>query len=307
MESLVTEWKRLHAEILQFEEDSHRNNILRAVKAMEDLKSFIDASIPTIDTWLHTYLATHRSEVFIRFWLQHGYDWMYTYMDQGIERDIYPEFTEQWSMVPKTVDVGQECIDTSFQVAKERVAEYHRRESIDHCDRQDILDMHKDKACESNGWFCWTCEDMEFAWEKHLKKNLEQSTNEQDYTNLFLTRKFHSAFLASVSIEVHHWTPPEKRFDPYRDYARSCLYTTDELIDNGIQSREIYSKDGKTPLQCMRDVIHMVKYKKEWRLESSMNTEFDIFLCFWGYLPMINHAIDLDMKRAIEIRAMLSS
>jgi len=308
MDSLVTEWKRLHAQILQFEEEHHtyQNNVIRAVAAIEELKCFIDVSIPTIDSWLQTYLATNQSEVFVRFWLQHGYDWMYNYIDRGIEREIYPEFLEQWSLLPRSVETSEGHIDTSFQEAKDRVAEYHRRKNIDQCDVQTILDIHKDKPCESNGWFCWTCEDMEFAWEKHLKKNLEQSTNVNCYTNLFLTNKLHSAFLASVSITIPPWTPPEKRFDPYRDYARSSLYTSDELIDYSIRSREIYKKDGKTPLQCMRDVIYMVKYKKEWRLDYSMHTEFDFFLCFWGYLPLIKHAIDLDVKRCQEIRAMFT-
>jgi hypothetical protein len=301
MEPIVREWKRRQEEILQFEETNHIhcNNVLRAASAIEEMKAFVDASAPTIEAWLQTYLDTNRMGVYLHYWLHHGYENINHFLDRGRQRELYPEFLEQWTVsVPNLLQTEKGPIRTSFQEATEQIATYHRRKNIDQCDVLEILEIHKDKKCESNGWFCWTCEDMEFSWDHHLKTQLATSDN------VFVNKKLHPVFLEAMTNLPFSfpadWTPPETHFDIYR----AMICTTTEVLEDIVRKRQDYKKDGKTPIQCMKEVMYHVKYHKEWRLDYGMKTEFDYFLCFWRTLPILQYAIDLDVKRCQEIRAM---
>ena len=303
MDSLVKEWKRRHEEIFQFEDPKHvyYNNVLRAATAIEEFKVFVDTSVPMIEAWLHSYLTVNRQELYLKFWLRHGCECIDHYLDRRCLPDSYPEFSEQW-ILPDILQTEKGAVSTSFQEATGAVAEYHRRKNIDQCDVPKILEIHKDKKCESNGWFCWTCEDVEFTWDRHLKDKLSASNN------IFLNKKLHPVFLETALPFPPNWTPPEKHFDENRGSygtAKSTVYTTEERMEESVRNRQEYQKDGKTPMQCMKEVMHHVKYKKEWRLDYGMKTEFEFFVCFWGTLPMIQHAINLDVKRCQEIRAIL--
>jgi len=306
MEPIVNEWKRRQEEILRFEDPKHIhcNNVLRAATEIEEMKVFVDASVPTIEAWLQSYLVTNHSEVYLRFWLHHGYQCIDNYLDRGRLHDLYPEFSEQWTVsVPGVLQTEKGPISTSFQEATEQIAEYHRRKNIEKCDVPEILEIHKDKKCESNGWFCWTCEDMEISWDHHLKAQLATSDN------VFVNKKLHPVFLEAMPVLPipANWSPPAKHVDIYRVYYnkhQSMFCTTAELMEENVGKRQDYTKDGKTPIQCMKEVMYHVKYHKEWRLEYGMKTEFDYFLCFWRTLPILQHAIDLDVKRCQDIRAM---
>ena len=305
MNTILVEWKRLHDDIFAFDDNKHPHyqNVKRAIEAVEALRTFIQASLPVIDTWLQTYLDANRTELFLKFWLHHGTLHADVYMDRRAVLDVYPEFAQQWTTaIPALVGTT----NTTLEDADRHITDYFNQKDPSNCDVEEILAHHKDKRCESNGWFCWYCEDVEHFWDSHLKNQLKASTN------LFLNKSLQPAFLEAM---VHRsvpipadWHPPTLRFDEYRgsygynNRPRQAFFTKEELIHDAQERRESYKKDGKTPYQCMREVLERVKYDDVWRLAYGMKTEFDAFRFFWAYSSVIRQVIEHDGARCREIQ-----
>jgi hypothetical protein len=303
MNNILVEGKRLHDDISAFDDNKHPHyqNVKRAIMALEALRAFIQASLPVIDAWLQTYLDANRTELFLKFWLHHGTLHADVYIDRRVVLDVYPEFAQQWTA---TVPALVGTTNTTLEDADRQITDYFNQRDPSNCDIEEILAHHKDKRCESNGWFCWYCEDVEHAWDSHLKNQLKASTN------LFLNKSLQPAFFVAMA---HHqvpadWRPPVERFDEYRGSyrpehrPRQAVFTNEDLLQDAQRRREPYKKDGKTPYQCMKEVLERVKYDDVWRLEYGMKTEFDAFRFFWAYSSVIRQVIDLDGARCREIQ-----
>ena len=297
--SIVKEWLRLHKEILAFEDkqNSQYGNVRSAANAIGALRVFFISQRPYVDEWMRTMLSTRRAELWVRYWLHYGSETFHRHLQDAKPIARWrPEFHAEWERVPMILD----GMETSIAAAESALDDFIRRRDPSHCDQEEILALHKDKACESNGWFCWYCEDVEHEWEDYLRRQITGAKN------VFFNKTLHDRFLDAVLPRLWvrpTWEPPRTFEHVYR--RPPAFLTGEERVAAIEAARDTYARDGKTPMQCMKEVLVHVKYDEEWRLDYSIRTEFDAFRFFWGRLPLIQHTLDADWARCEVIQGYL--
>ena len=304
---IIETWLELQTRIQEFlnPKSIHRNNVLNVLKHTRKLASHILDNAEDIQNWLNTYLATHREEICIRYWLESATEAFSKSLENRIFTEHIHSRIEEWDALFDDSMFGPYAV--RYADAKEIVIQTLRRKNPELCDDEEILAKHKDKPCVSNGWSCDRCEDVEYAWARKLIQQA-QATN-----HVLLNRSHHEECLRRILQSPiakripTTWSLPTIYNGPYA-WSEIPIETRDAMVQEAQICRGMYAKQGQTPFQaCNGFVSILFRYSTGWSLqESELRTDWSMFRYLYTKLETVLHVIPLDLVRCQEIEEMFA-
>ncbi len=289
----VSEYSKRMKEILEFNDKKsvYYSNVIRAIQKCKDMLAWYKENVDKIHTEVDDFLNTNRKEVWLRYFLAHGTK----YLENGIndyrysDTHIHEDFLSSW-----TACIPKDCkYNTNFSMAMYSVKRMNDR-AKQTPDDPDILAIHAGKEHEGCWAFCWHCEDMEHAWTEKLRKEV------QDTDNIFIKTSLQEDFikdmLGNEAFSIPDTWKPPKFF--------GTTYDHDTYFKEILEYRKDYTRDGQTPVQCMRYVIERIDwYEKGWVLRTypTPKTEYDAFFMLWSRIDTLLEIMEIDVRRCLEI------
>jgi hypothetical protein len=185
----------------------------------------------------------------------------------GRRMELSADFESYWP----DMDEWREAV----QLAEEALA----KKSIDRCDDPAILAIHEGIQCESNGFFCWHCDDMEWRWHRKVLEEVHMNDN------IFLNERAR-----------RNWTLR----DPPESWPGPAPVPAPPHVRHG-------SMDGKTPFQAMKAFIAAtddVRYALKDR-QYTRTSDQDDFLKVWKIRQFLDATLPVDAARVAAIEALL--
>jgi hypothetical protein len=295
---LIKEWKIKYTAIKDFEnkESPYYNNVFRAIQCCRETATFLTETIPLLKQWVYNYLEHNRNQIWLRIWIKNATDSILLPLeDTRYITKLHHRFLLEW---PGNIQYNSELYSIDYNEAKEKAIEITEKIDLDNCDIPEILSIHEGRACESNGWFCWICDDMQIKWEKHLQTNIKKTKN------IFINKSLQEDFINSCEVNIPRtWYPPKLYGDNY-----SMTYSKNEFYESALKSRREYSIISNTPVQSIKTVLLNVSHYSSsgWYLQwnTKTDTEINTFLALWSLLDVLPFCIDLDLKKCNEIMAL---
>lgn len=305
MKHIIEKWLSLQTSIHEFHNPKsiYTHNVIEAIKRIRALGKFIEENEEGMQTWLQEYLQRNREEVFLRYWLETGNEYLLKYLEDKRENGhIHSRITEWASMFE---NAAFPTYDGSFDKAKTIVKTIIRRMDPDLCDDEETLAIHKDKQCVSNGWYCDYCEDLEQSWKQKLIQQAKQSNN------VFLNKSLHDNFIKEVlqSSIVHRipnpWAFP-KIYNGLYAFFEKPIETKEEMFEKAKKQRSVYQVQGKTPFQSCTELLSMLSmYCTGWSIQlRATDSEWHVFRYMMNKLETLLYVIPLDLAKCKEIEEM---
>lgn len=273
------EWEHLLKNLADFDKhtSAYFHNAPYALQKCKDLLLFMKEEVPSLRQWCNSYLESNRNEIYIKYWVEYGWTFLNGY-NHGINNirhitdfsQIHKDFQSSWKkicsdLLDKSKIFPEEEID--FDRAYFLLKESNRIQSTSFCTVPEILEIHKDKPCISNGWFCDYCEDMEHIWHRYLIEKLKREQN------IFLNKGVKVGFLEEaikISIVPEGWKPPSENYQIYR-------------LD--------LETDGKTPYQIMYKIVEFAKWNISiWK---PFRSDFEKFCALWIFIESIEKKLEV--------------
>ena len=157
--TILKEWKRLVNQIHRFENSIHlfHKDNEPVIKDIRETGSYILQHIPLLKAWCANYLEEHRSEIFLRYWLYH----VQKHMESKAKLKFSNSSGHEKLREPFLIDWAKYFPMDDFEKALVLVNEVVEKYDIKFCDDEKILSSHNGIPCETNGWFCGYCDDLE--------------------------------------------------------------------------------------------------------------------------------------------------
>jgi hypothetical protein len=295
---ILQRWLDLQTTIGQFHNRTHvrYHNVNEAIQHTRLLFEHIAQHSKPIQDWLDVYLAEHRTEICLRYWLESGHEYCMQYLEHGHAYTPMHARRQEWD----TLFQGPtfRSYDVGWEQALQIVQRARRNMDVEICRDEAILAIHKDKPCVSNGWYCDLCDDMEHAWKRAVKQQVLQSKH------VLLNKSLHEEFLTrAIQSEV------VQRIK--KDWEFPIVYEPNVETLEGIQKcvqerRSVYAKQGKTPYQACTEFLSILAHSTTgcWISQSHLQTDWEVFQHLMCRLPVIHHAIPIDLQRCKEIEDM---
>ena len=268
------EWERLVKSIRDFNESSsdYFHNAPYALQKCKDLLEFMKKEAPTLREWCNRYLEENRDELYVKFWLDHGWNHLNTH-NGGTgnlrfpprQEDLHQEFLGVWERIRRLMGEREE---NDFQFALTKLMDTHRIHDIEFCRIQEILDIHEGKPCDSNGWYCWLCDDMNEIWHRYLLNSLKETKS------IFFDKNEKEIFLHKAieeKLAPFGWKPPS---------------TTSSIEPITLET------DGKTATQIMYTIVKFASWKIQiWNLNTK--NKYETFCELWGFLESLEPKLEV--------------
>ena len=300
MKPILTRWIELQSKIHEFHnpKSPYKHNVKMAIQYTQELGKHIQEHMPTIETWLHTYLDTNRKEICIRYWLETANEYFLHWLDKKCDDGHISSRIHEWDAMLEAEDINMR-----FDQAKKIVKETIHHMDPDLCDDPDILQIHKDKPCVSNGWYCDLCYDLEFAWKAKLVQQLTQSEH------VLLNRSLHDEVCnrAKQTAQIPpSWVFP-KIYNGLYSHSETPIETRDDMVQAANKRRSVYKKQGKTPFQACEEFLSIVySLDSGWFLQQwQIDTDWKMFRHCMNKMEVVSYVVPLDLVRAREIEDML--
>jgi hypothetical protein len=295
IQEILNTWNLFYKRILEFEEKKniHENDPTYALKAIRQAAAYITQQIPILKAWGDNYLEVNRTEIFLRYWLNH----VYKHMDAVSWRrktnvsnhnKLREPFRTHWAKYFSMDDFEKALCLAEYAGSKK---------FIENCDDEEILAIHKDKVCNGYWWGgCDYCEPMEAAWHSKLYKIF-------DTPNIFLNESLHEEFIEAHKHLIIDCEPP-------KTYLKfHSTFTYDEAISYINEARD-YHKQGQTVNQCVKHMLNpLSSCVLGWFPYYSTIPEkpLDIFFSLWSYLDVLPYIIEKDLEECTYIERLISS
>ena len=171
MKDIYDTWKQLFKRIYDFEipHNIHENDSVYAIKAIREAAAYILEHLPIMKAWCQNYLEEHKTEIFLRYWLYH----VQKHMESKARLKFSNSSGHEKLREPFLIDWAKYFPMDDFEKALVLVNEVVEKYDISNCDDEKILSSHNGIPCETNGWFCSYCDDMEDTWHSKLCKIFE--------------------------------------------------------------------------------------------------------------------------------------
>ncbi len=266
---LFIEWERLVKSLKDFHSETSDSfhNAPYALQKCKDLLKFMKKETPSIREWCTNYLEENRHELYVKYWLEHG--WNHLNQHNGgtgnlrfppRSSDIHPEFQDNWERIHVYMGVREE---SNFTTAVNLFMEAHKIHNPSNCHIEEINKYHEGKACDFNGYYCWYCEDVEDRWHYYLKKNLQAANN------VFLNKDVKEKFLKKATeakLALDTWKPP--------------------ITNSHIRSINLET-NGKTATQIMHKIVEFASWQIQiWNLRTK--SDYEKFNELWLFLESLD-------------------
>ena len=305
MKHIIDKWLLLQSDIQEFKNPKsiYHNNVIEAIGRTRLLGKHIQQNLDEIQQWLSSYLNNNRAEIYLRYWLETGNEYLLHYLDNKQDHHHIHSRIHEWASFFD--DSTFLTYDISFANAKEIVKNAVNRMDPNLCNDPLILDIHKGRDCVSNGWFCDYCEDLEHSWKNKLVEQAKQTNN------VFLNKSLHDEFVNSVlnspivSLIPNTWTFP-KIYNGLYSFSEKPLETMEDMIQKARETRNVYEKQGQTPFQACTDFISTVfSYSSGFSIQQSqMTKEWKIFRYFMNKMDVVLYVLPIDLAQCREIEDM---
>ena len=290
LQEILNTWKQLHKRIYEFEipHNIHENDSTYAIKTIRECAAYIKTQLPVLKTWCQNYLEEHRSEIFLRYWLYH----VQKHMESKAKLKFSTSSGHEKLRQPFLVDWAKYFPMDDFEKALVLVNEVVEKYDIKFCDDEKILSSHNGIPCETNGWFCGYCDDMDDAWHSKLCKIFEEP-------NIFLNASLHEDFIEKNKHIFVDCQPP-------KIYYYSSIYSYEEVIKTINKSRN-YTKQGQTKNQYIKHMIKQMYYSGIgwYPYYSEVPTNpYDIFFSLWSYIDILPYILEKDLEQCAYIESL---
>ena len=282
---ILQRWLELQSAIAHFHNRTHvrYHNVKEAIQYTRLLFEHIAQHTNTIQDWLDAYLAKHRTDICLRYWLESGYEHCMECLEHGHAYTPMHARRQEWDILFQGPTFRS--YDVGWEQALQIVQRARRNMDVEICRDETILAIHKDKPCVSNGWYCDLCDNMEHAWKRVVKQQVLQSKH------VFLNKSLHEAFLAEAM--------QSKQVDS--DWS----YPTEPFADMQTRvQRSMYAKQGKTPYQACEEFLSILR-RDVWISPNLLETDWQLFQHLMDKLPTILYVMPIDRPRCEEIDEML--
>lgn len=286
---VLTTWGKLFDAWQAFDDpkSQHYQNTRRGCETFLELSQWLlTVGLPQIETWCATLLAERPQEVWIRYWLHYG--------NQHLCMDSY-DWTRTDSLHPLMALWDTKDPRFSFQVAKAaKEAAMARRQT---CEDPAITAIHAGKACESNGWFCDWCEDVEIQWTRSLGEELRAKDN------IFLNKEWREEWIQAWLQQQQSQRPstPPKVWKTGK-YGGWIVGNAEEALRIARQRRADDAAKGKTPMANLRSFMDVVtsepvRLSPPWKPQDP----WCVFAALWGKPEVLKVLLEEDQERVLEI------
>jgi hypothetical protein len=242
------------------------NTILESV---EEILNYLEIYTPIIRKWVHTYLETHRGEI----WLHHGINkgnyltdyWKINETDMEVLRNIWPFLFDSRKDPYKGFIIDLE--GAQHEVLRQR----KRQENPN----PNYTPFHPD-GC-SDGCSCWMLDDME-QWYTEEQEEIKNSRN--IFFNTSLQREFFKEVCNDIQMYRFEWMD----------------YTPEK--NTKFISKEFKIEPGLTPIKI---VINWVKNDFYYSSLLSIFHWSDKFKETWENIELFDDFINYERKKLKEI------
>lgn len=295
---ILNEWKRRLAEIAEFHavKGPCSQNVRRVLDRIRELCSFLRAHEPAFRTWGADYLATHRKEIFVKWWTHRVSTWAEDQVHRFPDTDLPPNAQVEWDRV--FGDDPATCFSLAYSVVKETRA----RSEFESCDDKTILAIHANKEHDDNGFFCDLCDEQDTLWRRELARRMNHSAhpllNPSRAIYFRISRDWEGRF------EIGDWSPPKFFGKLYGERGKSWdCYNVDEYKQSMVSSF-LEGKPGNTPLQATRHYLGSFSYGWSIPYEYDWKDEYRTFLLLWDCVDRIEPSIAMALPILQEIENM---
>lgn len=264
---------------------SYFHNAPYAYQKCKALLEFMKKEKPILEEWCRNFLQENRNKIYVRYWFHQGWKFLNGHNHgtgnlRFLESTtlLHRNFQEEWETINTTLGNKKEY---NFQDALSKLEEAHEKQDVRFCTVPEILKIHEGKKCESNGWYCDDCEDMEHAWHRHLITKLQETQN------IFLNKGCKRRFLETMDqreIVPEEWEPP---------------------LNNPLtQIRNLELKtDGKTGYQIMYMIVEFTTW--QIRLWEPSRDDLSKFFEAWEFLGTLDKKLGVLEKALEDIQTIL--
>ena len=269
---ILETWKKLVNQIHRFENSIHlfHKDNEPVIKDIRETGTYILEHIPLLKACCANYLEEHRSEIFLRFWLNHIYSYnKYTITGESIcnNKFLHPSYKDWFRYFPKD----------DFEKARALAEEVGSKRDVEYAD-EEIKAHHKDKICGTWDMGCDWCDDIEVMWHQKLYKIF-------DTPNIFLNKSLHEDFIKTHKDLVIDCDPPKIYVGIHQEY------TYEETLKYIDSFRKDYSIEKMRDVMCYGDV--------GWKIYLSdvyVANDYRIFCALWSYLDVLSYIITKDLE-----------
>lgn len=299
MREIVNKWTELLNKILhiQLEHSPHYNNCVYAIKSADEFLSYAESVIPQLREWVFEYLDNNRQYC----WLKYGIDTICNYIANPRESPLPADIDKTWALFFDKPSPVPNKYDISFESALALDKYFNRKRTMSMCDDKSILEIHKDKECCNNGWYCDYCEDMSYAWEKKVEK--ERTSSDNIFLNPTLREEFIQEYMHTHNNTAVDWEPPGNYGYYYKDnltYNKCKITCIAEYYKAITEERQRYLQKGLTPIQYLHHFVQQITnsgtgYSILYRYNMH-KSDYEIFVILWTLIDIIYFMIDADRK-----------
>jgi len=269
---ILETWKQLVNKIYVFENSIHlfHKDTGPIIKDIRNAAAYILEHIPVLKAWCANYLEQNRSEIFLRFWLNHIYEYnKYTITGESMSNNkfLHPSYKDWFRYFPSS----------DFEQADALAKEVGSKRGLENVD-EEIKAIHKDKICGTWWGGCDWCDTIESTWHQKLYRVFNTP-------NIFLNKNLHEDFIKTHKDLVIDCMPPKIYIGIHQEYT----YTqTLEYIDT-------FKKDYS--IQKMRDVMCYADVGwKIYLFDMYVANDYRIFCALWPYLDVLPYIVAKDLE-----------
>ena len=275
--TILDEWKRLVNQIHIFENSIHlfHKDTGPVIKDIHTAGNYILEHIPLLKAWCTSYLEEHKTEIFLRFWLNHIYEHnKYTITGESMSTNKFLHYSyKDWFRYFPTHDFTQACTLAKEVGSKRNVA---------YAD-EDIKAIHKDKVCGTWDMGCDWCDTIESTWHQKLYKVF-------DTHNIFLNKRLHEDFIKTHKDLVIDCDPPKIYVGIHQEY------TYEETLKYIDSFRKDYSIQKMRDVMCYGDVGWKIYESFRSNKYENFKNDYRIFFSLWSYLDVLPYIIEKDLE-----------
>jgi hypothetical protein len=224
-------------------------------QATQDLINKFEEYLPVIKAWVADFEIDPNNHPEI--WLRQG-------LDLASDRDTWPHLANH---------VYQPAAGFWAYNLSDYQLDYTAREPPKPEMTPEIEAMHEGKPCESNGWYCWICEDQDHELWKMQQQLIKASRN--IFINKDLQEPFIKAALEAnikpfvgwnlqdyfnIDRPVHRYYHEEDKPKKGRTYGQQVKDLINEHIP---ELRFWYSRENVTPCQQYMQIARQVKQRDQ--------------------------------------------
>jgi hypothetical protein len=303
---IVQTWHNMQKELkdIQKESSPNYNNSYYAIKIAEDINNYVESNINAINNWLYEYKNNNLFELWLhyginsalnslqnknQYFTHYRYRWLYkSYSDINELSYYWPIFFEKDNRL-------------NISYANSILEKYNKeKSSISYCKDQTILDIHKDKPCTNNGWYCDLCEEMEAKWLYKLDNELKK------INNIFIHSELRKEFVTeskNINKQIS-WEPPTYYNVFYKGYKSYPIYSPEDCILANISIRKNDKKIGQTASQYLKTFIsNLIQWDYSLTIDNyNENAMNDLFARLWSLKSVVKELIHINREYIQEFK-----